>query len=125
MSGSGSPPSGLPSSAEAIADLIRGQISVGLLAPGTRLPSVRQLARDMSVSPGTVAKAFQRLDAEGFVATRLGSGTRVAERSGALPAAVLDSLRRAVDDADRHDVGIEQLQAALDAMWAAEHPNSS
>ncbi|OII01425.1 hypothetical protein BIU95_07000 [Curtobacterium sp. MCBA15_007] len=113
---------GVPTGAHAVAALIRRQIAVGLLAPGARPPSVRQLARDMSVAPGTVAKAFQRHDAEGFVVTRLGSGTRVAERSGALPGAVLAALRRSVEDADRHDVGIEQLHAALDAMWAAEHP---
>ncbi|MDP4334706.1 GntR family transcriptional regulator [Curtobacterium sp. A7_M15] len=115
---------GAPTGAEAIADLIRGQIAVGLLAPGARLPSVRQLARDLSVAPGTVAKAFQRLDAEGLLMTRLGSGTRVAERNGALPSAVLDALRRSVDNADRYDVGIEQLHAALDALWAEEHPAS-
>ncbi|MDM7889163.1 GntR family transcriptional regulator [Curtobacterium sp. RHCJP20] len=105
-----------------MAELIRGQIAVGLLVPGARLPSVRQLARDMSIAPGTVAKAFRRLVAEGFVVTRLGSGTRVAEHSGLLPSAVLAALRRSIEDADRHAVSIEQLHAALDAMWTAEHP---
>lgn len=118
------PTSGTPSDAEGIAEHIRGLVSVGVLAPGMRLPSVRQLAADLSVAPGTVAKAFRRLDAEGVVTTRLGSGTRVAERQGALPATVLEALRRVVEVADDHGVGPERLHAALDAVWTAEHPPS-
>jgi GntR family transcriptional regulator len=105
--------------ADDIVEHFVGLIAAGILAPGERLPSVRQLARDLRVAPGTVAKAFQRLDAAGVVVTRHGSGTRVAEGRDSLPAAVLTALRTAIGEADRHAVDIERLRAALDAMWAA------
>ena len=110
------------SGADGIADHFRGLVAAGMLAAGDRLPSVRQLARDLGVAPGTVAKAFQRLESEGLVTARHGSGTRVAERRGALPPPVLVALRRAVDEADRHGVVGEDLRAALDAMWNATRP---
>src|SRR5699024_8490657 len=45
-----------------------------------RLPSVRQLASDLEVAPGTVAKAYRPLEAEGLVVSRVGSETRVSEQ---------------------------------------------
>ena len=57
-----------------IADLI----TAGVLAPGLRLPPVRQLAGDLSLAVGTVARAYQELEAAGLVVTRRGGGTTVA-----------------------------------------------
>ena len=111
--------------AEGIADHFRGLIAAGILAPGERLPSVRQLARDLSIAPGTVAKAFQRLDADGMITTRHGSGTRVADRQGSLPVAILEALRHVVDEGDRYNIGIDSLRATLDAMWTTTHPNTT
>src|SRR5688572_11887090 len=48
------------------------------LAPGVRLPSSRQLARDLGVSRTTVLQALEGLEAEGYVVTRAASSTRVA-----------------------------------------------
>ena len=50
----------------------------GQLAPGTRLPSTRQLADDRGVSRNTVLAAYEHLIAEGYAETRRGSGTYVA-----------------------------------------------
>jgi len=61
---------------------VRRQISelivAGVLAEATRLPTVRQLAADLRIAPGTVARAYKELEAEGLVKTRRGAGTRVA-----------------------------------------------
>ncbi len=46
---------------------LRQEISTGVLPAGTRLPSSRQLARDLGVSRITVANALKRLSGEGFV----------------------------------------------------------
>jgi GntR family transcriptional regulator len=46
---------------------IRRQIAAGLLGPAAPLPSVRQLARDLGVSPNTVARAYGELAGEGWV----------------------------------------------------------
>jgi GntR family transcriptional regulator/MocR family aminotransferase len=61
-----------------IADRIRRAILGGSLLPGARLPSARVLARDLNMSRPTVERAFDRLQAEGFVVRRRGSGSFVA-----------------------------------------------
>jgi GntR family transcriptional regulator / MocR family aminotransferase len=57
----------------------------GRLLPGTRLPSSRALATDLGVARNTVADAYGQLVAEGWLAAGHGSGTWVAERTGAAP----------------------------------------
>lgn len=47
------------------------------LHPGNRLPPVRELAKHLSININTVRTAYQRLEANGLVATRHGSGTQV------------------------------------------------
>jgi GntR family transcriptional regulator len=51
-------------------------IRSGTLAHGSKLPSVRQLAGDLAVAPGTVARTYSELESEGLVATSR-TGTRV------------------------------------------------
>lgn len=58
---------------------IRDGVLQGAIAPGTRLPSARVLARELGVSRNTVEAALRQLQAEGFVVRRVGSGTRVAD----------------------------------------------
>ncbi len=50
----------------------------GALAGGQRRPAVRQLAGDLRVAPGTVARAYKELETAGLLVTRRGAGTRVA-----------------------------------------------
>ncbi|MFC5751997.1 PLP-dependent aminotransferase family protein [Actinomadura rugatobispora] len=61
-----------------IAAGFRGAIRTGRLTAGTRLPSSRDLARDLEVSRGVVVTAYEQLIAEGFLVARRGDGTRVA-----------------------------------------------
>jgi DNA-binding transcriptional MocR family regulator len=68
------------SSANAIALSVESAIARGDLAPGVALPSVRTLARDLAMSPTTVAAAFAELRRRGAIISRPRSGTRVAER---------------------------------------------
>ena len=68
------------SSASEIAHGVETAIARGELAPGVALPSVRTLARDLAVSPTTVAAAFAELRRRGAIISRPRSGTRVAER---------------------------------------------
>ena len=58
---------------------IRRAILDGVVAPGTRLPSSRALAADLGVSRTTAVLALEQLLAEGYLATRRGSGTFVAQ----------------------------------------------
>ncbi|MFI7135498.1 PLP-dependent aminotransferase family protein [Nonomuraea sp. NPDC050153] len=67
----------LPMTAQ-IQSAIRGRIQDGTLHPGVRLPSSRDLARDLGVSRSVVVQAYGQLIAEGYVRAAQGSGTRVA-----------------------------------------------
>jgi GntR family transcriptional regulator / MocR family aminotransferase len=62
---------------------IRSAIREGRLAAGERLPSSRELARDLGVSRGLVQECYGQLLSEGYLDSRVGSATRVA--GGAVP----------------------------------------
>ncbi|NWN88903.1 MAG: GntR family transcriptional regulator [Micrococcaceae bacterium] len=54
------------------------QITAGQLPAETRLPAVRRLAAELALAPGTVARAYKELEAEGYLETRGRNGTVVA-----------------------------------------------
>jgi DNA-binding transcriptional regulator YhcF (GntR family) len=56
-----------------LTDLIRS----GVLVPGDRLPPLRQLAADLGLAVGTVARSYRELESAGLVRSRRGGGTRV------------------------------------------------
>lgn len=58
-------------------------ISSQELAPGARLPTVRRLAEELGLAPGTVARAYRELENAGFIETRGRHGTFVAPRGDA------------------------------------------
>lgn len=55
-------------------------IGTGAFAAGDRLPTVRSLAIDLDISYNTVNRAYMDLEREGYISTRKGRGTFVAER---------------------------------------------
>jgi DNA-binding transcriptional regulator YhcF (GntR family) len=64
---------------EQLRDQVIAQISTGELAPGDKLPSVRQLATELDLAPNTVARTYKELEEAGYVQTRGRNGTTVAE----------------------------------------------
>ena len=63
-----------------IIDQVKSAIATGRLEPGDRLPTVRQLAVDLSVNPNTVSRAYTELELTGLVETHMGSGTFVGQK---------------------------------------------
>lgn len=63
-----------------IEENVRRLVASGALRPGAAVPSVRDLARDLSINPATVAKGYQRLVDSGILAVKRGEGTFVADR---------------------------------------------
>ena len=57
-----------------IVDGIRDQIQNGILRPGERLPSVRELAAQLTINPNTIQRSYRLLEAEGWIATVPGKG---------------------------------------------------
>ncbi|MFH8370528.1 PLP-dependent aminotransferase family protein [Streptomyces sp. NPDC018031] len=79
------PLTGKGSKRDQLMHALREAISSGRLAPGTRLPPYRALAKDLGLALNTVGAAYGELVAEGWLTARQGSGTRVAQRSRPLP----------------------------------------
>jgi GntR family transcriptional regulator len=73
------PKSGVPFYRQII-DQVKAAIATGAIGPGDRLPTVRQLAVDLSVNPNTVSRAYTELELTGLVETQMGSGTFVGQQ---------------------------------------------
>jgi GntR family transcriptional regulator len=58
---------------------VRSAVARGKVEPGERLPSVRQLSRDLVVNPNTIARAYTELEREGMLITQQGRGVFIAE----------------------------------------------
>ena len=87
-----------------IIDQVRGAIASGTLAPGAQLPTVRQLAVDLTINPNTVVRAYRELELGGLLETQQGTGTFIstlkiphadAERDRQLSQIVADAVSRA------------------------------
>jgi GntR family transcriptional regulator len=61
-----------------IIERVKYGIVRGLLSPGDQLPTVRQLAADLSVNLNTVVRAYREMEIQGVLDTQQGSGTFVA-----------------------------------------------
>ena len=64
---------------EQVAEKIMNLIAQGGLSPGEKLPSVRNLAVDLSVNPNTVQRAYSTLEEKGYITTITGRGNYVSE----------------------------------------------
>lgn len=110
-----SPTDGNPS--EQISDQIAGLITTGALARGDRLPSVRQLATDLQVAPGTVAKAYRALEAGGLIVSRAGSGSRVSDRASPVSPDVARAARRLAASSREDGLDLGDAIRVLRAVW--------
>ena len=60
-----------------ICDGIREQILTGILQEGDRLPSVRELATQLTINPNTIQRSYRQLEEEGWIASVPGKGSFV------------------------------------------------
>jgi GntR family transcriptional regulator len=58
-----------------IIDQVHGGVASGIISVGDQLPTVRQLAVDLSINPNTVARAYRELELGGLLETHQGTGT--------------------------------------------------
>src|SRR6267154_979768 len=63
-----------------IIDQVLGGMAAGTLAPGTQLPTVRQVAVDLSINPNTVVRAYRELEIRGVLETQQGTGTFISNQ---------------------------------------------
>jgi GntR family transcriptional regulator len=65
-----------------VIEQIQRRVAMGNLPPGTELPSIRQLAADLSVSVITIKRAYLELERDGTITTRQGKGSIVSDTPG-------------------------------------------
>jgi GntR family transcriptional regulator len=65
---------------EQIVEQMKFHVLKGHLKPGDAIPSVRKLALDIAITPGTVAKAYQELERQNIIETIRGKGTFIAAK---------------------------------------------
>ena len=91
--------SGVPFYRQVI-DQVLLAVADGRLKPGVQLPTVRQLAVDLSVNLNTIARAYREMEIRGIVETQQGTGTFVANRKAEKKTAERrKALERLVDQA--------------------------
>jgi len=101
------------------------QIDSGRMLPGTRLPPVRELGAALRVNPNTIRAVYRRLADAGYVTSRHGAGTHVAERppqrrgTEALAGIVAEMTRRAAHAGFTAD---ELASATFAAAAERKHP---
>ena len=88
-----------------IMDHYREQITLGILRSGERLPSVRELAVELSINPNTIQRAYRQLELEGWIATVPGKGCFVCGSSMAMER-----------ERERHLRALDEAAAALLAL---------
>ncbi|MFC7247692.1 GntR family transcriptional regulator [Catellatospora aurea] len=99
-----------------IADLV----NTGVLPTGHRLPPIRQLAADLGLSAGTVARAYQELESAGLVRTRRAAGTVVAGPDRQPHEDRGETLaRQYVQAAKQLGLTVDEALAAVARNWSA------
>ena len=101
---------------------MRRLITVGALAPGAAVPSVRDLARELRVNPATVSRAYQRLTDAGVLSVKRGDGTYVADEPAQLKKSerhelLRDAAARYASAALSAGVELDEAAAELEAAW--------
>lgn len=104
---------------EQIRGQLTDQIRAGALPGGTRLPAIRQLAGDLRVAPGTVARAYAELESAGLVESSRAHGTRVRAEQ-----VLDDEVRRAavrfVQVLRASSTDLEDALGLVRAAWAED-----
>jgi GntR family transcriptional regulator len=118
---------------------VKRSVALGVLSPGERLPTVKQLATDLTINPNTVARAYRDLERDGVIETSVGRGSFVSQNGAKdrAAAALTDVASSAVDAAVREakSIGLKRSQVrelfsqALERWYspdgdAKEHKNS-
>lgn len=108
---------------EQIVDGIKENILKGILEPGQRIPSVREMARTLMANPNTVGKAYIELERQKVIETIIGKGTFVS--ANYIPKADedrLDKLKNSLKDIviEAHYLGLDKnsLYEIVDSVYS-------
>lgn len=103
---------------------VKRAVAEGALGPGAKLPSVRELARELAINPNTVVRAIEALERDGVIVRRQGAGCFVSDKPSDLAARErtrrLEGLfARAVTEAFHLGFGPAEIREAVEERLAA------
>jgi len=97
-----------------IVEQVKYKVASGELSPGQRLPSIRELAKQLKINPRTVVKSYEELRAAGLAVMRQGQGVFITENQAQASAktrqkAIADMTRRMFAEAMRIGADKEEI----------------
>ena len=96
-------------------------ISIGILLPNDKLPSVRSLATDIGVNPNTVSKAYQELENQGYIYSIKGKGCFIADQTDQLiKDDKLDDFKGCVNEMKKHQITKDKLLEIIEEVYKEE-----
>ena len=98
---------------------VRQALRIGMLKPGDRLPTAKEVVGLLAINPNTVLKAYRELEHAGLVATRPGQGTFVTRDLPGPRVEDLRSLRRRLQQWLEEAAGADLDDEAIDALIAS------
>jgi GntR family transcriptional regulator len=100
---------------EQIREQVVRMVLAGTIEPGTRLPTIRQLANDLQLAKGTVAKAYALLEEAKILETRGHRGSFILTPPKERPVEELDLGTALADSAEMYVIAAKQLGVDLDS----------
>lgn len=104
-----------------IMDQVKRHIALGRLIRDERLPTVRQLARQLAINPNTIGKAYRQLEQEGIIVTKPGAGAFVADLDSNLSKAV----RKKLVSEELERIAVEAFHMQIDRQTLLEWFNNA
>ena len=97
-------------------------ISIGILLPNDKLPSVRSLATDIGVNPNTVSKAYQELENQGYIYSIKGKGCFIADNQTdqLIKDDKLDDFKGCVNEMKKHQITKDKLLEIIEKVYKEE-----
>ena len=97
-----------------IVEQVKYKVASGELSPGQRLPSIRELAKQLKINPRTVVKSYEELRAAGLAVMRQGQGVFITENQALASSktrqkAIADMTRRLFSEAMRIGADKEEI----------------
>lgn len=104
-----------------IMDQIKRDIALGRLIKNEKLPTVRQLAGQITINPNTIAKAYRQLEQEGIIITKAGAGAFVAN----LDSNLSRSVRKKLISEELERIAVEAFHMQIDSQTLLEWFNNA
>ncbi len=104
-----------------IMDQIKRDIALGRLIKNEKLPTVRQLAGQITINPNTIAKAYRQLEQEGIIVTKAGAGAFVAN----LDSNLSRSVRKKLISEELERIAVEAYHMQIESQTLLEWFNNA